>query len=84
MSYDDLIGNKGGLTPILFAARQGHVESVLALLGAGVDINQTSGDHTSPLLMATINGQLIPHHTAQVRDFAGGDEEYSPGPHGHG
>ncbi|MGH2901385.1 MAG: ankyrin repeat domain-containing protein, partial [Solirubrobacteraceae bacterium] len=59
LSYGDLIGNKGGLTPLLFAVREGNVESVQALLKAGADINQVStGDHTSPLLMATINGQF--------------------------
>ena len=59
LSYADLIGNKGGLTPLLFAVRQGSAESVVALLKAGADVNQTSGgDHTSPLLMATINGQF--------------------------
>jgi ankyrin repeat protein len=58
-SYADLIGNKGGLTPLLFAVRQGSAEAVAALLKAGADVNQISGgDHTSPLLMATINGQF--------------------------
>lgn len=59
LGYGDLVGNKGGLTPLLFAVRQGHVESALALLNAGADVNQVSaGDHTSPLLMATINGHF--------------------------
>ena len=59
LSYGDLVGNKGGLTPLLFAVRDGSVESVQALLKAGADINQVSaGDHTSPLLMATINGRF--------------------------
>jgi len=59
LSYGDLVGNKGGLTPLLFAARQGNIESVVALLRAGADIGQASqGDHTSPLLMAVINGHF--------------------------
>lgn len=59
LSYGDLVGKSGGLTPLLFAVRQGNVETVEALLAAGADINQVSeGDHTSPLLMATINGQF--------------------------
>jgi ankyrin repeat protein len=59
LSYADLVGGKGGLTPLLFATRQGNVRSVAALLDAGADINQVSaGDHTSPLLMATINGHF--------------------------
>lgn len=53
------IAAKGGMTPLLHAARQGHVEAVRALLDAGADINQTgAGDEVSPLLMAAINGQF--------------------------
>ncbi|MGH7711280.1 MAG: ankyrin repeat domain-containing protein, partial [Gemmatimonadaceae bacterium] len=59
LGYGDLVGNKGGLTPLLFAVRQGHVAAATALLKAGADINQVSaGDHTSPLLMAAINGHF--------------------------
>ena len=58
-SYGDLVGNKGGLTPLLFAARQGNSASVKALVKAGAKVNHVSdGDHTSPLLIATINGQF--------------------------
>lgn len=58
-SYGDLIGNKGGLTPLLFAIREGHVAAVEQLLAAGANVNHVSeGDHTSPLLMATINGRF--------------------------
>jgi ankyrin repeat protein len=50
---------KGGLTPLLHAARQGHVESIEVLLDHGADIDQMGGgDGTSPLLIATINGQF--------------------------
>jgi len=56
-SANELVYAQGGLTPLLFAARQGYVESAQALLDAGVDINQAdSGDQTTPLLIATING----------------------------
>jgi ankyrin repeat protein len=59
LSYADLVGNKGGLTPLLFAVRQGNAASVTALIAAGADVNQVStGDHTSPLLMATVNGHF--------------------------
>ena len=59
LSYGDLVGKSGGLTPLLYAVREGHDESVHALIAAGADVNQVSaGDHTSPLLMATINGQF--------------------------
>jgi ankyrin repeat protein len=59
LSYGELVGDKGGLTPLLFAARQGNTAAVLALLEAGAPLDQVSaGDHTSPLLMATINGHF--------------------------
>jgi ankyrin repeat protein len=59
LGYGDLVGNKGGLTPLLFAVRQGHVEMAKLLLDAGADLGQASaGDHTSPLLMAAINGHF--------------------------
>jgi ankyrin repeat protein len=58
-TYGELVGNKGGLTPLLFAIRQGNSAAAFALLDAGAKINQVSeGDHTSPLLMATINGHF--------------------------
>lgn len=58
-SYGELIGNKGGLTPLLFAVRDGNDEAVATLLAAGAKINHVSdGDHTSPLLMASINGRF--------------------------
>jgi ankyrin repeat protein len=53
------VGNKGGLTPLLFAAREGNLDVVKALIKAGAPVGQASaGDHTSPLLMATINGHF--------------------------
>jgi uncharacterized protein len=57
--YTGLVGTMGGMTALLHAVREGNVESAVALLDAGADINQASaGDHTSPLLMATINGHF--------------------------
>jgi ankyrin repeat protein len=56
-TYAELINGQGGLTPLLFAARQGDSESVKALIDAGAGINIVSGgDTTSPLLMAVVNG----------------------------
>jgi len=53
------IKSKGGLTPLLHAARQGHVAAIEALLIGGARIDQVGGgDGTTPLLMATINGQF--------------------------
>jgi ankyrin repeat protein len=45
----------GGLTPIIFAAREGNLESVKILLDAGVDVNQTSEYGWTALLTATQN-----------------------------
>ena len=58
-SLNELIVAHGGLTPLLYAVRQGHHESADALLKAGADVNAKSkGDGTSPLLMAVINGHF--------------------------
>jgi len=49
----------GGLTPLLFAVRQGHNEAVRVLLEESADLDGLSaGDKTSPLLMAVINGHF--------------------------
>jgi uncharacterized protein len=45
----------GQLTPLVFAVRANDLESVKVLLGAGADINQTTGYGWSPLLVATQN-----------------------------
>ena len=48
ISYGELVGNKGGLTPLLFAVRQGNTAAALALLESGAKVNQVSeGDHTT-------------------------------------
>ena len=53
------VSNKGGMTALLHAARQGHLEAVRALLDGGAPIDQTgSGDATSPLLISIINGEF--------------------------
>jgi uncharacterized protein len=58
-NYNELVGAQGGLTPLLFAVRQGHVDAVKALVDVGANVNQVSaGDKTSPLLMAVINGHF--------------------------
>ena len=58
-SLNELIVAHGGLTPLLYAVRQGFHESVEALLAAGADVNAPSlGDGTTPLLMAIINGHF--------------------------
>ena len=58
-TYNELIGKQGGLTALHFAARQGALQTVKALVEAGADVNQVSpADATSPLLIATINGHF--------------------------
>ncbi len=55
--YAERVGGYGGFSAIHLAARQGNHEVVNRLLEAGADINQPSeGDHSTPLLIATING----------------------------
>jgi uncharacterized protein len=53
------VATKGGLTALLHAARQGHIDAARALIDGGASIDQVgAGDGTSPLLMAVINGQF--------------------------
>jgi ankyrin repeat protein len=57
--FNELVAYQGGMTPLLMAARQGHIEAAQLLLEAGAPINQVSaGDKTSPLLIAVINGHF--------------------------
>ncbi len=53
-----LVGKTGGMSALLHAVREGHMESARALLEGGAGVDQTSADNTSPLLMATLNGQF--------------------------
>jgi ankyrin len=46
----------GGMTPLLFAARQGKLEAARALLDGGAAIDQAGADNTTPLLIAVVNG----------------------------
>jgi len=58
-SFNELIGKQGGLTALHFAARQGGINTVKALVEAGANVNEVSpADGTSPLVMAAINGQF--------------------------
>jgi ankyrin repeat protein len=57
--YAASVGGIGGLTALHHAVRQGSVNAVLALLDGGANVNDASlTDHTTPLLLATINGQF--------------------------
>ncbi len=46
----------GGMTALIFAARQNDRESARILIDAGADINETAADGTSPLMIAIVNG----------------------------
>ncbi len=48
---------RGGSTPLLFAARNGDVESAKLLLAAGADANDSLPDGTSALVVAAHSGQ---------------------------
>ena len=48
-------GGGGGLTALVFAARQGDLESAKLLIEAGADVNQVTEFGWSPLLAATNN-----------------------------
>jgi len=48
----------GGMTALLYAAREGHVDAALMLVEGGASINQVNADKFSPLVMAIANGHL--------------------------
>jgi uncharacterized protein len=57
--FNEQVAWQGGMTPLLYAARQGAIDVARALLDAGVDVNQRKGgDHASALLVATVNGRF--------------------------
>ena len=49
---------RGGLTPLLFAAREGCLGCVQALIDAKADVNMTDPDGVSPLLMSLLNAHF--------------------------
>jgi ankyrin repeat protein len=46
----------GGMTALLFAARQNDMKSTAILLAAGADVKESAQDGTSPILVAILNG----------------------------
>ncbi len=55
---ESLVGRTGGMTALLYAAREGQREAAAALLDGGADAGQRSADGTSPLLMTVLNGHF--------------------------
>lgn len=55
--YDQgIVWNRGGFTPLLFAARHGDVEAGRLLVGAGADINDAAPTGASVLVVAAHSG----------------------------
>ena len=48
----------GGMTPLLFAARDGALAATEALVAAGADLNTADPNGMTPLMMALTNNQL--------------------------
>ena len=46
---------KGGMTPLLLAARHGSLDAARALVKAGADLNQPQSEGITPLIMAIFN-----------------------------
>ncbi len=67
--FNELVHAQGGMAPLHFAVRQGYSDVALALIDAGVDVNQLKGgDLASPLLIATVNGHFdLGVHAARSR-----------------
>ncbi|MDT8399724.1 MAG: ankyrin repeat domain-containing protein [Pseudomonadales bacterium] len=49
---------KGGMSALLYAARDGRLEAAHLLVAAGADIEQAEANGIRPLLMALLNNQL--------------------------
>jgi uncharacterized protein len=75
-AVDDIVaglvgGGSGGLTPLVFAAREGDLESAKVLFDAGADVNEVTEYGWTPLLVATNNrnyklGAYLLEHGANV------------------
>jgi ankyrin repeat protein len=73
----NFVVNKGGSTPLLFAARVGDAESAALLVAAGADVNDRLPDGTSALVLAAHSGQadaaiVLLDHGADPKDAAAG------------
>ena len=48
----------GALTPLLYAARDGHLEIARILLASKANVNETDANAITPLIMAIVNNRL--------------------------
>jgi ankyrin repeat protein len=48
----------GAMTPLMFAAREGHIEAARLILAAGADVNEIDKNNIGPLLMAISNNRI--------------------------
>ena len=48
--------NRGGMTPLLYAAREGHIDCVRELLRLKAQVDLADPDGTTPLVLALMNG----------------------------
>lgn len=69
---------RGGMTPLLYTAREGHGEAARLLVEAGANLELAEANAITPLLMALLNNQLevaevlLDHGAAvNVQDFWG-------------
>lgn len=54
----EFAGTPGGMTALLYAARDGHTEVVRTLLDAGAEVELADANNVTPFLAAVINNQL--------------------------
>jgi ankyrin repeat protein len=48
----------GAMTPLMYAAREGHIETARLLLDAGADVNEVDKNSIAPLMMAIGNNRI--------------------------
>jgi ankyrin repeat protein len=57
--FQGSVGGVGGMTALHHAVREGNIGATIALLDGGANINDTTlVDHSTPLVLAAINGQF--------------------------
>ncbi|HTQ35419.1 MAG TPA: ankyrin repeat domain-containing protein [Steroidobacteraceae bacterium] len=62
--------NRGGLTPLMYAAREGYLDALRVLLAMGADVDLPDPDGSTPLILALMNGHF---DAAKVLIDAGAD-----------